>query len=359
MPRIVCGAGMMWKWRNILRILQVNQINRIAYMYADDLMQRGHDVEVYEPSFIGGFAPLPIKLALMPGRILDLRRVVGKLNQNHFDIIHIHWASYGVLGLVSKIPFIVHCHGSDVRDRLNQPLFRSVLTTILRRAAAVMCITPDLLPVVQSIRSDAIFSPAPMDTRLFTPGERSTSSSTSSWTILLFARLDPGKGVDLAIQGITCFAHRHPDVRVQLLDWGVLKEKYKQQYAQSFEFIPRVAADKVEHLIQSADVIIGQLALGALGLSEFQAMSCAKPVIASFRYQKAYPTPPPLCQATTSEEVFEHLEYLFQHPEEGISLGRKSREWVIENHDHRILGRRLESLYESILDRQQPYLTVK
>src|SRR5205814_10049809 len=63
---------------------------------------------------------LPVKMAFMPWRVLDMRRVVGKLNRSHFDIVHIHWASYGVLGLASRIPYIVHCHGGDVRHRLQR-----------------------------------------------------------------------------------------------------------------------------------------------------------------------------------------------------------------------------------------------
>jgi glycosyltransferase involved in cell wall biosynthesis len=333
---------------NIVRILYVNDMNQVAKTYQSELTRRGHSVNIYEPRFDGGLAPLPIKIALMPRRILNFRHVIVNLNPDFFDIVHIHWASYGVLGLMSSIPFIVHCRGDDVRDRLNQPLFRPILTTILRRAAAVMCITPDLLHVVQSVRSDVIFSPAPVDTERFTPGG---SSPSTPWTVLLFARLDPDKGVDTTIQGIARFARRHPNVRVQLLDWGDLKGKYKREYAGFFEFIPTVTPDKVEHLIRSANVIVGQLTLGALGLSELQAMSCAKPVIASFRYGEAYPTPPPLCQASIAEEVVEHLEYLFQHPEVVTTLGQKGREWVIRYHDYRTLSDELEKIYRSIIER--------
>src|SRR5689334_14771279 len=127
-----------------MRILQVNNINQLATIYGSALTRRGHSVTLYEPCFRGGQAPLPIKLAMMPGRLLDMRFIVTKLNPDHFDLVHIHWASYGILGLLSKIPFIVHCHGDDVRNRLKRPLFRSILTTILRRAEVVMCCTPDL-----------------------------------------------------------------------------------------------------------------------------------------------------------------------------------------------------------------------
>jgi glycosyltransferase involved in cell wall biosynthesis len=334
---------------NGMRILYVHGINQVAKTYGKYLANQGHIVSLYEPSLAGGNSPLPIKLALMPGRLFDLRNVVGQLDTKFFDLAHIHWASYGVLGLISRIPFIVECHGSDVRYRLQQPFLRSLLTPVLQRATAVLCITPDLLPVVQSVRPDALFLPGPLDTDQFAPLADNQGDRSDPWTVLLFTRLDPIKGPEIAVEGIERFTRRHPEVRVQLLDWGLLKREYKRRYGDRFEFLVPVVSQEVRHLLRSADVIVGQCNLGILSFCELQAMSCAKPVICSFRYDDAYPTPPPLFRASTAEEIDEHLENLFQHPEVGVALGQKSREWVIENHDHRVLAGRLEELYRTII----------
>lgn len=331
-----------------MRILQVNQINQVAHAYREDLMQRGHYVEVYESSLVGGLAPLPVKMACLPWRILDMRHVVERLNQKYFDLVHIHWASYGAFGLLSKIPFIVHCHGDDVL----RPFFRPILKSIFQRAASVICITPDLLTHVQTIRPDAIFLPASIDTDRFRPVEETRINRAYPWTILLFACLSPIKGLEIPTQGIERFARRHPEVRVQLVDWGPEKEKYKQRYGGRFEFVPRVAPRLVESLIAPADVVVGQFRSGAIGYSELQAMSCGKAVIASFRCEEAYATPPPLYQATTPEEVDEHLENLYQHPELVREQGQLAREWVIANHNRSMLAPRLEKLYQSILGEQ-------
>jgi len=337
-----------------MRILYINNLNRVAETFGKDLAQRGHSVRVYEPSLTGGSAPLPLKLAMMPGRILDMRHIVGKLSSSHFDLIHIHWASYGVLGLASRVPFIVHCRGSDVRFRLKQPFFHSGLKFILRQSAMVLCSTPDLLPVIQSVRPDALFFPGPVDTEQFAPGENEQSRP---WTILLFARLEAIKGCEIAVQGIARFAERHPEVRVKLLDWGPETEKYKRCYGDRFEFVPFVTPELVQRLIWSADVVVGQFFLGALGNSELQAMSCAKPVITSFRYEEAYPTPPPMCQPRNAEEIEEQLENLFQHPEVAKELGQKAREWVINYHNNKMLAVRLETLYQTILNERKGELT--
>lgn len=328
-----------------MRILHVETINRVARTYVPALDRRGLVSTIYEPSLQGAGRPLPIKLAMMPARVLDLRQIVGRLNRDNFDVMHIHWASYGVLGLASKIPVIVQCHGSDVRERLKAPLSRAVLAPILRRAAAVLCITPDLLPVVRTVRPDAVFFPAAVDTEQFTP---KNDLPTHPWTILLLARLDPTKGTDRAMAGIQAFADRHHDARVVVLDWGPLKDIYKDRYGTRFDFIPRVAPDAVPQLIQQADVVVGQFALGSLGLAELQAMSCAKPVIASFRYPDAYDTTPPLCDANTPDEIDRQLERLYVHRDEGAAIGQQARDWILRHHDSNLLAERLEDLYRSV-----------
>jgi len=335
-----------------MRILYINNINQVAQTDKSELSRHEHTITLYEPSLRGGHAPLPIKLAMMPKRILNLRHIVGKLRPNYFDIVHIHWASYGILGLVSRIPFIVECHGTDVRYRLNNPFFRPILTLLFHKAAAVLCITPDILPSVQSIRPDALFMPGPVDINRFSPVEEIYTTSRKAWTILLFTRLDPIKGPEIAIQGIASFVRRHLEVRVQLLDWGPLREEYKKRYSTHFEFLPHIPAEKVPQVLQSADVIVGQCLVGALGLAELQAMSCAKPVIASFCHEEAYSTPPPIYKAATAQEVDEGLEYFYEHRDQGLELGLHARKWVIAHHSFQARTHKLEKIYQLTLNKQ-------
>jgi glycosyltransferase involved in cell wall biosynthesis len=117
-----------------------------------------------------------------------------------------------------------------------------------------------------------------------------------------------------------------------------------------FDFVSRVAPQAVPDLIAQADVVVGQLVVGALGLSELQAMSCAKPVIGLFRYPAAYSAPPPLCQADTADAVDAHLERLYEHPQESRALGEQARQWVRAHHDLDVLAERLEALYLRVME---------
>ncbi len=331
-----------------MHILYINDVNGVAETFSEELIQRGHSTFLYKPNQDGGFASLPRKIVMIPKRLFDLRRAVKELRSSRFDLAHIHWASYSIVGLASRIPFIIECHGTDVRDRLKNPFFRVLLYFSFQRAAAVLCITPDILPIVQTIYPKARFFPGPIDTNFFVP-QHECLNTPRPWTILLFARLDRVKGCETTVQGIVSFTKHHPEVHVKLLEWGPEKDFYKDLFGNMFEFIPRVAPCLVRSLLQSADVVVGQVFLGALGLSELQAMSCAKPVVASFNYDNTYTTPPPLCQATTAQEVDAQLEYLFQHPDEAKALGQLARQWVIEHHSNQALAKQLEYLYQTII----------
>ncbi len=328
-----------------MRILYIYNINQVAGTYGAQLASHGYSVKIFEPSLVGGSASLPVKLANMPGRVWSLRHVLSMLNKDSFDLVHILWASYGIVGLMSHIPFVIECHGSDVRFRATHPFFRSVLKPIFQRAQAVHCITPDLLAPVQLIRSDARFFPGPVDTNRFVAIENRIAQP---WTILLFTRLDPIKGPDIAIEGIARFAARHPAVRVQLLDWGVLKEEYKKRYGQRFEFLSIVPPDKVQQLIASADVVVGQCKLGILSFCELQAMSCEKPVICPFYYDSMYPAPPPIVRANNAAQIEDQLEHLYQHPQIARERGRQARNWVIEHHGLGKVVPELMDLYQKI-----------
>lgn len=333
-----------------MRILSIYNLNQVASLYGEELARRGHLVGHFEPSLAGAGTSPAWKLARMPERILDLRRVIGELRPARYDLAHIHWASYGVLGLASRIPYIVECHGSDVRYRLRHPLYRALMKTIFQRAAGVHCITPDLLAVVQAVYPEAQFFPGPVDTERFAPEpEESEERRERPWTILLFTRLDPIKGPELAVEGIARFARRHPEARVQLLNWGKLKETFKARYSERFTFLEPISPREVPAMLRAADVVVGQCTLGILSFCELQAMSCARPVIVPFRYPEVYPTPPPICQVASAAEIDASLEKLFQQRELAGELGQRARAWAIENHGLKQLAIRLETRYRAIL----------
>src|SRR5262249_34328430 len=136
--------------------------------------------------------------------------------------------------------------------------------------------------------------------------------------------------------------------RVILIDSGPLAKRYHERFDGRFQFVPWMRREDIPALIQAADVVVGQFTIGALGLSELQAMSCARPVIAHVK-SDLYPTAPPGYNAATVEETLAHLESLYTDPSHGAAAARKGRDWVCEHYSCDVLAERLESLYAGLI----------
>ena len=103
-----------------MRFVQVNDIASVASELAVALRKRGHHVDLLYPKLHGaGLSPL-WKLAVAPLRSLDWLRLAWRLRQGHYDAVHIHYGYLGIVGLIARVPYVLHCHGDDVRETLHE-----------------------------------------------------------------------------------------------------------------------------------------------------------------------------------------------------------------------------------------------
>ena len=91
---------------------------------------------------------------------------------------------------------------------------------------------------------------------------------------------------------------------------------------------------KMRRLIQDADILIDQVAIGGYGTFACEAMAAGKPVIAhlSETVAKVVGEVPPIVEATGSE-VAEAVARLVADRTEGIRIGREAAAYVREWHD--------------------------
>ena len=61
---------------------------------------------------------------------------------------------------------------------------------------------------------------------------------------------------------------------------------------------------------------------------------------------------PPVVNVCTQEEIFRKMLELSQNKDELISIGKKSREWVLKTHHWESAIERYIGLYENILSKQ-------
>ncbi len=323
-----------------MHILHVNDIANVGATLVDGLAALGHQAELRRLRLVAGQRSTAVKLLAAPLRLQELGAVNHQVRRGRYDIVHIHFAYLGWLGILGRYPYILHCHGSDVRRDLHDPLRRWPILQSLKRARRVLVSTPDLLDIVQPFRPDAHFLPNPIHTENFQPDPLKESHRAR---ILLISRLDSIKGIDIAFQAI---AHLHaaaPDIEVTAIAAGPEYPRYA--HVAGVRFIPPVAYAEMPALLNAHDIIVGQFAFGVLGMSELESLACGKPVICHSAYAEVYPDPPPVFASRDPAAIAGQILTWVAHPAAMAEIGAQGRAWAIKYHDYLSVSRQLETLY--------------
>jgi hypothetical protein len=148
------------------------------------------------------------------------------------------------------------------------------------------------------------------------------------------------KGSDIMIRGLGLF-YRQTGVRldIQLVRKGlhvaeteqlVVEEGLTDQVTWSDE----MSLTEVWTEFARSDIVIEQLANGAIGGAGLDAMAAERPVIGNARremFEDCFGQPSPICQAQTAEEVCAQLKRLVFNPAKREKIGTLGRRFVEEN----------------------------
>jgi glycosyltransferase involved in cell wall biosynthesis len=326
-----------------LAIVHVNDIAWVASTLVRAQQRRGDSVALIDIPKPGVGLPYPWKLATIAARLPILLAIALRVRRRAPDIVHIHFATQALVGPLSGRPFVIHCHGSDIRGVEHSNLRRRLLRAMLARASLVLYSTPDLAEDARRLRADAVFLPNPIDVRAFAPGDRRERD------VLLGARLDSVKAAEVAIAGIDLLLRRRPSTTVTVIANGPLAGHARALLESRVVFVPLVPRDQMPHMLGRHRVAIGQFGVGALGQFELEAMACGTPVVASFRFPEVYGTPPPIEQAHQPEEVATAVERLLDEDGRYENVATEARAWVASNHGSGLVAERLDLLYRQSL----------
>jgi glycosyltransferase involved in cell wall biosynthesis len=280
---------------------------------------------VIRPRLLGGGLPWMVKPIVGPARAIEWGQIIREVRNGDFDAVHIHYAYLGMVGVLGKFPYILHCHGSDVREIT--PFTRPMVERALRGAAHVFYSTPDLAAYVTQRRPDAEFLPNPVDAEEFRP----LSPARESRDVLICCALTDIKGAPRLLDACRRLSEQRPDIRVTAIAGG--------EWTPYFEALPNVTLvphqprAKLPALMSRHGVIVGQVLLGAVGMAELEALSCARPVVAWYRYNHAYPERAPFVRAVDGFDIAASVMRLVDDANLRQELGDAGRAWVQRYHN--------------------------
>ena len=158
------------------------------------------------------------------------------------DIVHAHWwIPSGWFVSRSRIPFLVTCHGSDVRLLERSALLRRMGAGVLGRAARVTTVSrflaEDIRRLLPQVSTTTVVTPMPIDVTSFAAGERELKAVPPR--ILYAGNLVPSKGVDLLLQAAALLSRRGVQYELKILGEGPARPEL-QSLAGQLSIIDRV-----------------------------------------------------------------------------------------------------------------------
>jgi glycosyltransferase involved in cell wall biosynthesis len=316
----------------------VHDIAGVARVQAQLLRAAGHEVDQIPLSELGASWRWPAKGLAIPLRLAAYLPAIRRLRSTHYDVVHIHWLSQGIVGLLLGRPFFVQAHGSDLHVNMRKAALRSVTRSVLEKAKLVFYVTPDLASHAPGFERKLRYLPNPIQLDETATPQPPTKVARA----VIFTRLAPVKGVDRIFPAAERLRR---SVELTALDWGPLAAEYAERYRGLVQFARPVPHAQVGAFLTQFDLVIGQMHQGSLGLSELEAMAAGRPVITGIDWSLYPDDPPPVIAAANAEGIAAAVEKVKDDAKELARLSRDGRDWVRRNHGYPQHLRLLEEAY--------------
>lgn len=256
------------------------------------------------------------------------------------DLLHIHFGTrVDIATRWPRRPFIVHFHGTDIREFYQDRRQREKIQWGADNAQAVFYATPDLAEYALEARPDAVYLPNPVDL-----AELPVWAPSAEPRVIFASRWGAAKGgaEQLELAARLSRAVAGTGIRLEGLDWG---ENAASAAELGVKLVPTM--DKAAYLawLATAHAVVGQ-STGLLGMSELQAIGIGVPTAVNVR-PGLYPGVVPVVgQGTVDDQVDSIVAAANDAAAAAAALG--SRAWIAQHHDPAMIVRQLSAVYAAI-----------
>jgi phosphatidyl-myo-inositol dimannoside synthase len=173
----------------------------------------------------------PLAALAFPGFLLAFGHAVRAAVERFApDVIHAHWWVPG--GWFARrwgVPYVITCHGSDVRLLERADLVRKVAGGVFRRAARITTVSnflaQDIARLLPRLKTEVVVTPMPVDVGLF--GQGLATTKVSPPRILYAGNLVRSKGVDVLLRAVAELGRRAVDCQLKILGEGPLRGEFE------------------------------------------------------------------------------------------------------------------------------------
>jgi glycosyltransferase involved in cell wall biosynthesis len=169
----------------------------------------------------------PLAALAFPGFLLAFAHAVGSaVRRFEPDLIHAHWwVPGGWFASRGRVPYLITCHGSDVRLLERGDIIRRIAVPAFQRAARVTTVSNflagEIRRMLPALRTDVLVTPMPVNVNGFLAGTRIRKADPPR--ILYAGNLVPSKGVDVLLRALAELERRGLAAQLKILGQGPAK----------------------------------------------------------------------------------------------------------------------------------------
>ncbi len=274
------------------------------------------------------------------------------------DVVHAHWwFPGGLIALGARpglgYPVVTTLHGSDLRIAREGSFARRLFRSVARRSAALTTVSSWLAREVRQLAPDLspVIEPMPIAPELFHPGDHRQPDR-----LLFVGKLNPQKGFSHLLEALRRMRSR-PMVDIVVgtgsdAEQGQALAK-EAGVAEQLQWHPLLQQAELAELYRNATALVMPAVEEGLGLVAVEALMSETPVVAfdsggvsdSVLHQRTGLLVP----AGDSTALAGALDDLLSRSDQGASLGRDGREYVLRRFAPDAAAARYAAIYRACL----------
>ena len=260
------------------------------------------------------------------------------------DAYHAHYLLQDcyIASKLGKRPLLGHAHGTDLRSSIKHFALGRIVKHNLKNCDKILVSTPDVLDVARSFCENADYMPNPVDTGLFYP--KSLERHEGKLRVLLASGCDwKVKGTDRVIRAL---GKLEGNVEIFVISYG--KDFAKSlALAESLgiylSILPKTSHQNMREYYWNADIVIGSIGAGVLGMVALEAIACGRPVITYVSSEYGEYHDFPLKDINTVDKIAEAVE------KASPKLWKMEFDYLKEYHQPEKVMRKLCEIYASLV----------
>lgn len=329
----------------LIRIAHVNEVAAVGSVLEKELIRRGFDAKLFQPTVFGATLPSWFRLVTFPFRMIGILVSIFKIYLWRPDILHIHNGRHAFIGYLVGVPYVVHFHGSEVRNTEPNSWWGKKLINWCDKADHVFFSTPDLMEPVQKFCKDATYLPNPIDLSLFTPPK----SIDRSVDVLIAVQMSEIKGAAKVTEVVRHILEIRPETSFTVVSHGEFWKEVLEIIGPKGKVVERQNRKDLALLMWQHRTAIGQMKLGAIGNFELECLSAGLLVGMHLVWEPTSQELTPVVGKASAREVALNICWYLEHEIDREEFTTMSREWVQSLHASEKIVENVVAVYEEIL----------